>query len=334
MVRHNTARLAVSLGARLLDAVLSSTTSPRLAGEALTTVEDVEVDYMEQQTVAMADVLLSPSAYLLSWMEREGWTLPSKAHRVRVQPYIMPSAAREAILQVQERNPRGQHNAGSPQQNSPVRELVFFGRLERRKGLVLFCDAVDELIKHWSPKEGSPQLRITFLGSARGMIDDMNGGEYARSRAEAWGDQLQVNIVILHHMHWMRLLQSVGPSRLPCAANSSQVQVLTDRDQYGALKYLTGKQRVAIMPSLVDNSPLSILECIGAKVRFLASTAGGIPELVNPEDHSRFLFDPTLPSLVGALVRSPSYFQWLCDSMAAYHAACGRCCCMENSCVS
>jgi len=81
------------------------------------------------------------------------------------------------------------------------------------------------------------------------------------------------------------------------------VQVLTNKDQLGALSYLKGAHRVAVMPSLVENSPLSILECIGASISFLASTAGGIPELIIPEKHSKFLFLPTVQRLVAALVK-------------------------------
>ena len=79
--------------------------------------------------------------------------------------------------------------------------------------------------------------------------------------------------------------------------------MLTDKDQLGALTYLRGAHRVAVMPSLVENSPLSILECIGASISFLASTAGGIPEMIKPEDHHMFLFEPQLQSIVTALVR-------------------------------
>jgi hypothetical protein len=40
---------------------------------------------------------VSPSRYLLRWMEHEaGWELPPP-HRVFVQPYTMPRAAREAV---------------------------------------------------------------------------------------------------------------------------------------------------------------------------------------------------------------------------------------------
>ena len=53
--------------------------------------------FLEQSTIRLAETLVSPSRYLLRWMEREaGWELPPR-HRVFVQPYTMPRAAREAV---------------------------------------------------------------------------------------------------------------------------------------------------------------------------------------------------------------------------------------------
>jgi glycosyltransferase involved in cell wall biosynthesis len=60
--------------------------------------------------------------------------------------------------------------------------------------------------------------------------------------------------------------------------------VITGYDTRAALAYLLDGDRLAVLPSLVENSPLSILELIGASVPFLASTAGGIPESINQAD--------------------------------------------------
>jgi len=60
--------------------------------------------------------------------------------------------------------------------------------------------------------------------------------------------------------------------------------VITGYDTRAALAYLLDGDRLAVLPSLVENSPLSILELIGASVPFLASTAGGIPESIHQAD--------------------------------------------------
>src|SRR4029078_5145469 len=38
----------------------------------LATAEDLEVDFMERESVALADVLWSPSQHMVEWMRREG----------------------------------------------------------------------------------------------------------------------------------------------------------------------------------------------------------------------------------------------------------------------
>jgi glycosyltransferase involved in cell wall biosynthesis len=63
-----------------------------------------------------------------------------------------------------------------------------------------------------------------------------------------------------------------------------QVNVVTNLDQAGARDYLSQQGRVAVMPSLVENSPYTVLECLGVGIPFLASRVGGISELVHADD--------------------------------------------------
>ena len=46
-------------------------------------------DFLERRSVELADVVVSPSAYLLAWMERRGWKLPERRF---VQHYPTSSA--------------------------------------------------------------------------------------------------------------------------------------------------------------------------------------------------------------------------------------------------
>ena len=41
--------------------------------EAPYSAEELEMDFMERQSVALADVVVSPSQYMLEWMQRRGW---------------------------------------------------------------------------------------------------------------------------------------------------------------------------------------------------------------------------------------------------------------------
>src|SRR5450759_1666082 len=104
----------------------------------------------------------------------------------------------------------------------PGQGTRFFGRLEDRKGLVLFCDALDLL-------KDDPQLRhasLAFLGKAD-KIGNRDSADYLADRAKSWP------------WKW---------------------QLISDRDQVGAMDYLQGTSRLAVLPSLVDNLPNTVLE--------------------------------------------------------------------------
>ena len=217
-------------------------------GEYVTQVDDVQMDYLECRSVQLAEVLVSPSQYLLRWMLERNWILPEKTF---VQPYVRPATARAPLP-----------DAGRCHQ---IRELVFFGRLEVRKGLVLFCDAL-ELLKD------DPQLRhvaITFLGKVD-KISGRDSAEYLTERARSWP--------------WT-------------------CRLVSDRDQAGAMDYLQGAGRLAVLPSLVDNLPNTVLECLGAQVPFIASNAGGIPEMIAAADLEATCF-PLQPRAFADKLRS------------------------------
>jgi hypothetical protein len=58
------------------------------------------------------------------------------------------------------------------------------------------------------------------------------------------------------------------------------------------------------MPSLAENSPNVVYECLEEGIPFLASATGGISELVAPEDRARVLFEPTTEGVASALRRA------------------------------
>ena len=55
--------------------------------------------------------------------------------------------------------------------------------------------------------------------------------------------------------------------------------------------------RVAILPSLMDNSPYTVMECLVTAIPFLASKVGGVTELIHPEDADRVLVELTSKAL-------------------------------------
>jgi GT2 family glycosyltransferase len=140
---------------------------------------------------------------------------------------------------------------------------VFFGRLEERKGLVLFCDALDRLLAAGGPRPG----RVTFLGKP-GRVGPRRAELFIAERAVRWD--------------------------VPHA-------LVGDRDRAGAQAYLREPGRLAVIPSLEDNSPYTVLECLTARVPFVAAAVGGVPELVAEADRERVCFAPRASSLAATL---------------------------------
>jgi glycosyltransferase involved in cell wall biosynthesis len=206
----------------------------------------IERDYMERECVSRADWVISPSEYMLRWMARSQWGFTEK-HRV-IQNLIAEP-------------PSSQPNVAG----DPCNVLTFFGRLEPRKGLLIFCEALDVL---------DPALRmrltsIQFLGKALRGSKDLRA--YIRGKARAWG--------------------------VP-------VSIQTDRDHNAAIKELSRPGVLAVIPSLRENSPYTVLECLHHGIPFVASAVGGIPELIHSDDHARTLFSPNPQSLSALIARS------------------------------
>jgi glycosyltransferase involved in cell wall biosynthesis len=101
---------------------------------------------LEQAAVELADVVVSPSAYLLQWMRRQQWELPERS---LVIPYLTRSDA------------TGEPGPQAAELGQRVDRITFFGRLEERKGLRPFIGALNaldpELLRH---------IELEFLGRA------------------------------------------------------------------------------------------------------------------------------------------------------------------------
>lgn len=86
---------------------------------------------------------------------------------------------------------------------------------------------------------------------------------------------------------WIKKRQSNWPAELI-------VHIVTGKDSNGCVEYLTsrsstGGSRLAIMPSVLENSPNVVLESISYSILFVATAVGGTPELIDPRDHDTVL---------------------------------------------
>lgn len=209
----------------------------------VSSLNDIRLLEMERRSIEMADELVAPSAYILGKYRSYGWALPAQTI---VRPNILPFSTDRPV---------------PPRRTSKIDEIVFFGRLERRKGLWLFCEALDRL------KHELGDTKVAFLGKF--TMEDAESTGYALLRRS---------------LSW-----PFSPS------------FLYNYDREQALAYLKGGSRIAVLPSLEDNSPCAILECLIEGIPLLASSGSGGQELIAKADHPHSLFEPTVESLTAAL---------------------------------
>jgi glycosyltransferase involved in cell wall biosynthesis len=196
--------------------------------EAINHVGDLEMDFMERRSVGMADHVVSPSRYLLGWMARQGW--PPNA-RAAVQPNVLPLADRRAASL----GPRPEGPAAAVD----VSELVFFARLETRKGVITFCDAIERLLRGESGEASlttqdavlARLKQVTFLGRGA-MVHGKFGVHYVQERAQRWP------------VPW-KIIARMGPVE--------------------AKAYLREGPRLAVMPSRIENRCDPELETLNPK---------------------------------------------------------------------
>jgi glycosyltransferase involved in cell wall biosynthesis/GT2 family glycosyltransferase len=191
--------------------------------------DDLIRDYFERYSFEHADVQLSPSRYMFEYAASIGWDVRDDAQVIK---YCFPASATRLRAV----------GSGTP-------ELVFFGRLESRKGLKLFLQVAQSL---------PTDVQIAFLGRET-PVEGTPAGELIRN-------MLGERPYTLH----------------------------TDFDREQAMEYLQSGNRVAVMPSLIENYPFTVLECATNGTPFIASNVGGIPEIVASADlQQALLFDPT-----------------------------------------
>ena len=106
--------------------------------------------FMERRSMELADTAVCVSAHLLQWMREAGYALPA---RTFVWPNVYPVPERTAEAEAER----------AARDGVGLEEVVFFGRLEPRKGLVLFIDALDRLARQGrAPGRGGVSRRCVL----------------------------------------------------------------------------------------------------------------------------------------------------------------------------
>lgn len=233
-------------------------------GRPLEKHQETMLSYMERRSMELADVAVSGSLHLLRWMLEHGYQL--QRDRCYVQPNLMGTNTLAPT--------DGKPEAGA---RVPIDEVVFFGRLELRKGLHVFCYAINQLIR-----SGKVPKRIVFLGKSSPSFP---AEKFIKQQSANWPPELK----------W---------------------EIIAGYNQPQALEFLQRDSRIAVIPSLLENSSFAIYECLSYGIPFLASDRGGNPELIAPQDHENILFAANPNALSkqlarvladGALIAKPSF---------------------------
>jgi glycosyltransferase involved in cell wall biosynthesis len=238
------------------------TGNPRVAPEMLTNAR------LEQMGVELADVVVSPSAYLIRWMQERGWRVPAAAR-------VIPLVTRATAL--------GETVSSDVEAGARVQRVAYFGRLEERKGIAPFVGALNTLEPHLLAA-----IDVEFVGNP----------------SKNW-DQARVTAELSERTH--SALRSVS--------------FATELGREAALARLKRPGTLAVMPSLAENSPNVVYECLETRIPFLASDRGGIGELVAPEDRARVLFEPTAEGIAAALRRALAADDALRPARPAFNGA-------------
>ncbi len=206
--------------------------------------KDMHMDYMEKQATEMCDYLVAPVNYMLKYAKGLGWEIEDKS---RVIPYLIDDIEK------------------TPQREFNQKHLIFFGRLETRKGLEIFVNSLLALIQKKKFRE--KKLQVTFLGKT-------------------------------NHAHGPDALQYLYRHQKNLPPNHKW-EFKIDLDHFQAVNYLRQhSDALVVIPSPIDNSPYTVIECLQMGLNVIASSAGGIPELFGSEER---LFAPDVEHLSAKL---------------------------------
>lgn len=204
-------------------------------------VEECLLDYMEAYCAEHADAALSPSRYMLEWLRGTGLRVNNGV--------VIPNLAEDRTCAGKELNRLG--------------TIAFFGRLESRKGLEVFLEAIRGLAAE-AGTENMPE--IVLYGRPGNMSGGGDGYHHALSFSRSTGIRLKIR---------------------------------DNLDSRAALRELASStDLLCVLPSLSDNLPYAVLECLQLGIPFIAANVGGVPELVASPDA---LFEPTPAALHGKI---------------------------------
>ncbi len=192
----------------------------------------LEVDFHERMTLEDSDTTLSPSRYMLRYFHERGW-------KVNVGGW-MPN-----ILDFTGLPPASDLGGNATAVYKPPTRVVFFSRLEDRKGLHVFAYAMD-----YVANKTSAPLTIDFMGK-EGLVHRMKALTYLKTHIKRW-------------------------------PKTWTIRIMTELPRAEALEKLTMNKdnTLVILPSLVENMPYVVAECASLQMQTVMFDVGGVREML------------------------------------------------------
>ncbi|WP_170314038.1 glycosyltransferase [Commensalibacter intestini] len=257
--------------------------------------DNIELYFMEQKTVEMADEVISPSQYLLDWMSSKKWKLPNKTQVIlNCEPFPLkePEKKEKTTTKLFDKNEELEKI------DSDKIKLVFFGRLETRKGLDIFLKSLELL----TFEQFQAISKITFLGK-NVSIHGVDSSIYIQNKIISIEEQILKNITPEQLKVFQETQRSENLSKNIDTKKTNnkkiklnldkKINILTNYNRLQAHEYIKHKNVLVVIPSLVENSPYTVYECLLNNINFIASDIGGIPELIKVEQRKHILFKLT-----------------------------------------
>lgn len=138
--------------------------------------EQLTIDFLERESIAAADHVVSPSAYLIEWMRENDFSLPPPAH-----VHIIKNVYSHCL-----KMSGGGRNSD---ERVAIDEIILFARHEARKGFTVFCDALDILAEQLVERN----ISVCFVGGL-GEINGQPSGVYLTERAKNWKFPLEIRV--------------------------------------------------------------------------------------------------------------------------------------------
>lgn len=104
-------------------------------------IYELILDNLERKSIELADIVVSPSQYYIGWMQQHNFKLPEKTFFHLNCPHM--DYAGHCLSRIEADN---------------IREIIFFGRQEKRKGFDIFCESILQM------KKLPCRIKVTILG--------------------------------------------------------------------------------------------------------------------------------------------------------------------------